>query len=76
MGFTRHMTDIDAMGIPGPEGRYRHIDDWRSNDGRTENKAAACCSVWVYEDQASSRNITYEMDPLEAWKKLQISHKL
>jgi hypothetical protein len=60
------MTDIDAMGIPGPEGHYRHIDDWRSNDGRTEPRAAAYCSVWVFEDQASYRNITCEMDPLGA----------
>jgi hypothetical protein len=61
------MADIDAMGIPGPEGHYIHIDDWRSNDGRTENKAAAYCPVWMHEDQASTRDIAYEMDPLEAW---------
>ena len=64
--FAANMMDIDAMGISGPEGHSRHIDDWRSNDGRTEPRAAAYCSVWVFEDQASHRNITYEIDPLEA----------
>jgi hypothetical protein len=39
--YAADMTDIDAMGVPGPEGHYGHIDDWRSNDGRTENKPAA-----------------------------------
>jgi hypothetical protein len=67
--YAANMMDIDAMGISDPEGHFRHIDDWRSNDGRTEPRAAAYCSVWVFEDQASHRNITYEIDPLEAWKK-------
>jgi hypothetical protein len=67
------MMDIDAMGISGPEGHSRHIDDWRSNDGRTEPKAAACCSVWVFGDH---RDITYEIDPLEARKKSRIAHRL
>jgi hypothetical protein len=67
--YAANMMDIDAMGsTSGPEGHSRHTDDWRSNDGRTEPKAAACCSVWVFEDQASHRNITYEIDSLEAWK--------
>jgi hypothetical protein len=48
--YAANMMDIDAMGIPGPEGHSRHIDDWRSNDGSTEPKAAAYCSVWVFED--------------------------
>jgi hypothetical protein len=64
--YAADMADIDAMGVPGPEGHYRHTDDWKSNDGRTEYKPAAYCSIWVYEDQASSRNIAHEMDPLEA----------
>ena len=42
------------------------LDDWRPNGGRTEPKAAAHYSVWVFEDQASHRGITYEIDPLEA----------
>ena len=65
------MTDIDAMGIPDPGGYCRHIDDWKSNDGREAQKPGAYCSIWLHEDQAPSRNITYEIDPLEAWKKLQ-----
>jgi hypothetical protein len=56
----------DAMGISDPERHSRHNDDWRSSDGRTEPRAAACCSVWVFEDQASHRNTTYEIDPLGA----------
>jgi hypothetical protein len=36
--YAADMTDIDAMGISDPEGHYRHIDDWKSNDGRTECK--------------------------------------
>jgi hypothetical protein len=32
--FAANMTDIDAMGIPDPEGHTRHIDGWRSSDGR------------------------------------------
>ena len=62
------MTDIDAMGIPDPGGYCRHIDDWKSNDGREARKPGAYCSIWLHEDQASSRDIAYEMDPLEAWK--------
>jgi hypothetical protein len=57
------MMDIDAMGIPDPEGHHRHIDGWRSNDGKTQSKAASYCPIWVYEDQASYRNITYERGP-------------
>jgi hypothetical protein len=68
--YAADMTDIDAMGIPDPEGHHRHTDDWKSNDGRTEYKPGAHCPTWLHEDQASSRNITYEMDPLEAWKKI------
>ena len=64
--YAANMADIDAMGVPGPEGHYRHIDDWGSSGGRTEPKAAACCSVWVFEDQASCRDITYKVGPLEA----------
>jgi hypothetical protein len=45
--YAANMTDIDARGIPDPEGHSRHIDDWRSKDGRTDPKAAAHCSVWV-----------------------------
>ena len=26
--FAANMMDIDAMGIPDPEGHSRHIDDW------------------------------------------------
>ena len=63
------MADIDAMGIPDPGGYCRHIDDWKSNDGREARKPGAHCSIWLHEDQASSRNIAHEMDPLEAWKK-------
>jgi hypothetical protein len=68
--YAANIMGIDAVGISGPEGHSRHTDDWGSNDGRTEPKAAAHCSVWVYEDQASHRNITYEMGPLGAWKKI------
>ena len=63
------MTDIDAMGIPDPGGYCRHIDDWKSNDGREAQKPGAYCSIWLHEDQAPSRNIAYEMDPLGAWEK-------
>ena len=58
--------DIDAVGIPDPEGHSRHTDDWRSSDGKTISKASACCSVRGFEDHAPYRNITYEVDPLEA----------
>jgi hypothetical protein len=34
--YAANMTDIDAMGVPGPDEHYRHTGDWRSNDGRTE----------------------------------------
>jgi hypothetical protein len=68
--FAANMMDIDAMRIPDPEGHSRHIDDWRSGDGKTEYKASAYCTIWVFEDQASYRDITYEIDPLEAWKKM------
>jgi hypothetical protein len=67
--YAADMTDIDAMGIPDPDGHYRHTDDWKSNDRRTEYKPAAHCPIWVHEDQASSRNTAYEVDPLEALKK-------
>jgi hypothetical protein len=69
------MTDIDAMGIPDPEGYPRHTDDWKSNDGREAYKPGPYCPIWLHEDQASSRNITYEMDPLKAWGELQTPHK-
>jgi hypothetical protein len=68
--YAADMADIDAMGIPDPEGHYIHIDDWKSNDGRTGYKPGPYCPIWLHEDQASSRDIAYEMDPLEAWKKL------
>jgi hypothetical protein len=51
--YAADMTDIDAMGVPGPEGHYRHTDEWKSNDGRTEYKPAAYCPIWVHEDQAA-----------------------
>jgi hypothetical protein len=52
-------------------------DDWRSSDGKTdEPKASAYCTIWVFEDQAPYRNITYEIGPLEAWKKSRIAHGL
>ena len=50
--FAVNMTDIDAMGIPDPEGHHRHIDDWRSNDGRRKYTAESYCPIWVFEDQA------------------------
>ena len=34
--FAVNMTDIDAMGIPDPEGHHRHTDDWKSDDGRKQ----------------------------------------
>ena len=43
--FAANMMDIDAMGIPDPEGHSRHIDDWGSGDGKTESRASACCSI-------------------------------
>jgi hypothetical protein len=43
--FAVDMADIDAMGIHDPEGHNRHIDDWRSNDGRKKSKAEAHCPV-------------------------------
>jgi hypothetical protein len=62
------------MGIPDPEGHTRHIDDWKSNDGRKKSKAESYFPIWVYEDQASYhgprapyRNTAYEGGPLEAW---------
>ena len=39
--FAADMLDVDAMGIPDPEGHSRHIGDWRSDDGKTEYKASA-----------------------------------
>jgi hypothetical protein len=76
--YAANMTDIDAMGIPGPEGHpYRHTDDWRSNDGRTEPRAAAYCSVWVYEDQAPYRQEHYVRNgSVGSVEKMQIPHKL
>ena len=47
--FAIDMTDIDAMGIHDPEGHSRHIDDWRSDDGRKKSKAESYCPVWVFE---------------------------
>jgi hypothetical protein len=44
--YTADMTDIDAMGIPNPEGHYRHIDDWKSNDGRTEHGVGPVPEGW------------------------------
>jgi hypothetical protein len=46
--FAANMMDINAMGTPDPEGHSRHIDDWRSGDGKTESRASACCSIWVF----------------------------
>ena len=69
--FAIDMTDIDAMGIRDPEGHNRHIDDWRSNDGRKKSKAETYCPVWVFEDQACNRNMVCEKDPLEAWKEIE-----
>jgi hypothetical protein len=42
--FAANMVDINAMGIPDPEGHSRHTDDWRSGDGKTESKASAYCT--------------------------------
>jgi hypothetical protein len=42
--FVANMMDIDAMGIPDPEGHSRHIDDWGSSDGKTESRASAISS--------------------------------
>jgi hypothetical protein len=58
------------MDIPPEEGHSRHTGDCRSDDGKTEYKASAHCTIWVFEDQASHRNITYEIDPLGAWEKI------
>jgi hypothetical protein len=39
------LMDVDAVVIPDPEGHHRHIDDWRSNDGKTQSKAATHCPI-------------------------------
>jgi hypothetical protein len=62
--FAADMMDIDAVGIPDPEGHTRHIDDWRSNDGRKKSKAGSYCPIWGFKDQATYRNMVYEGDPL------------
>jgi hypothetical protein len=74
--FAVDMTDIDAMGIHDPEGHHRHIDDWRSSDGRKKSKAEAYCPVWVFEDQVCNRNMIYKKDPLGLGKKLKINRRL
>ena len=43
--YAADMMDIDAMGVPGPEGHCRHTDDWKSNDGRTEYKPGSYCPI-------------------------------
>ena len=43
--YAANMMDIDAMEIPDPEGHSRHTDDRRSDDGKTEYKASAYCTV-------------------------------
>jgi hypothetical protein len=57
--FAANMADIDAMEIPDPEGHQRHIDDWKSNDGRRKYRAESHCPIWVFEDQAFYRNMIY-----------------
>jgi hypothetical protein len=74
--FAADMMDIDAMGIPDPEGHTRRIGDWRSNDGRKKSKAEIYCPTWVFEDQATYRNMVYERDPLGAWKKSRMVRRL
>jgi hypothetical protein len=69
--FAANMVDIDAMGIPDPEGHTRHIDDWKSSDGRKKSKAESHCPIWGFEGQATYRNMVYEGGPLEAWNKIE-----
>jgi hypothetical protein len=35
--YAANVVDIDAMGIPDPEGHSRHVDDRGSDDGRTQS---------------------------------------
>jgi hypothetical protein len=60
-----NMTDIDAMGIPDAEG-----DPTTSSDGRKKYRAESHCTTWVsylFEDQATYRNLAYEGGLLEAY---------
>jgi hypothetical protein len=52
------------------------IGDWRSSDGRKKSRAESYCPVWVFEDQAFNRNITYKKDPVELGNKLKINRGL
>jgi hypothetical protein len=71
--FAASMADIDAMGVPDPEGHHRHIADWKSNDGGRKYRAESYCPIWVFADQAFYRNMIYEKDPLGLGKKLKIN---
>jgi hypothetical protein len=55
--FAANMGDIDAMGIPDPEEHSRHIEDWKSNDGKTEYKAY--CPI-----DASQNTCQNDLNPL------------
>ena len=62
-----------SLGILAREATPGQLYQWPGFDSRdlhcfSEPKAAAYCSVWVFEDQAPHRDITYEMDPLAALK--------
>jgi hypothetical protein len=57
--YVANMVDIDAMGVPDPEGHSRHAGDWESGDGKAHNRAESYCPIWVHEDWASFRNIVH-----------------
>jgi hypothetical protein len=74
--YAANLMDIDAMGVPDPE-HSCHVDDWGSNDGRTQSKAESYCPVWVFEDQASLRGVVIEiLTRGRRGKKSRTAHKL
>ena len=59
------------MGIPDPEGKKYHRDDWKSNDGVRKDATQHWVTVWVHTTKALLKNIILAMDPLVAWKKIE-----
>ena len=59
------------MGIPDPEGKKYHRDDWKSNDGVRKDVTQHWVTVWVHITKALLKNIILAMDPLVAWKQIE-----
>jgi hypothetical protein len=69
--FALNMRDIASMGIPDPQGKIYHRDDWKSNDGVRKDVTQHWVTVWVHTTRALLKNITLAVDPLVAWKKIE-----